>query len=249
MKKIKWFLLIFVFSIVGVTSGSAKSNPYPHYEDLGFGKIVNCTWYAWVETKKRTGIELPTWYNVWTWHKQAKKAGYATGKEPKVNSLMVWNYGDGFGGHVAFVTKVDGNNITYDEGGAMNSTGIATNQTITVDEVKAITSDYGFIYLYVPRTTTTTTKKKTTETKKSTSTKEISKSTTSGETTTSTSTTTSMTTSISTSVSTTTSMQKEKEVSKIVEKKNNDKYIIIGVIALLVFICGLLAVLLGRKKK
>ncbi len=248
MKKMKWFLAIFVFSIVGVTSVSAKSNPYPHYEDLGFGKIVNCTWYAWGETKKRTGIELPTWYNVWTWHKQAKKAGFATGKEPKVNSLMIWNYGDGFGGHVAFVTKVDGNNITYDEGGAMNSTGIATNQTISVDEVKAITSDYGFIYLDVPRTTTTTTKKPTT-TKKSTSSKVMTDNTTSSETTTSNSTTTSMTASISTSVSTTTSTQKEKEISQIVEKKNYDKYIIIGVGALLVFIGLLLAVLLGRKKR
>lgn len=73
--------------------------------------------------------------------------------------------------------------------------------------------------------------------------------TTSSETTTSNSTTTSMTASISTSVSTTTSTQKEKEISQIVEKKNYDKYIIIGVGALLVFIGLLLAVLLGRKKR
>lgn len=172
MKKARYAMFSFIISFFFILSVNAKSNPYPHYEDLGFGKIVNCTWYAWDAAKSRKGIELPTWYNVWTWHIKAKKAGFATGKEPKKDSLMIWNYGDGFGGHVSYVTNVNGDTITYDEGGSMTSkSGVATNQTITLSEVKVLCEDYGFIYLDIPRSTST--KTTTTSRKTTTSTKEV----------------------------------------------------------------------------
>lgn len=240
MKRFRFILVILVCCMFGTLCVEAKKNPYPHYEDLGFGKIVNCTWYAWEQTKIRKGIELPTWYNVWTWHIKAKKAGFSTGKEPRKDSLMIWNYGDDFGGHVAYVTNVSGNTITYDEGGAMNSTGIATNQTITLEEIKVVTTDYGFIYLDVPVSTTT---KKTSTMKSTTEKSTIAKKTT-------TSITTEKTTKESTSTEVTTSsvrtkMEDEQTTSNINEKRQDDKvsqeknnyiYIVVGVVAGLVLI-------------
>lgn len=250
MKKIKCLLLIFVISLLGVKSVMAASNPFPHYEDSPFGgKIVNCTWYAWEETKKRTGIELPTWYNVWTWHNQAKKSGFQTGKEPRANSLMIWNYGEGFGGHVAYVTSVNGNVITYDEGGSMMSeSGIATNQTITLDEIKVVTTDYGFIYLDVPPTTTTA---------KPTTTKTITTRTTT-KTTTSVKTTTVETTTTTTEKTTTTqptteasSIVEEKKEELVIVKKKNEKLIIfiIASIIILIVIVSILLLVKNKSKK
>lgn len=225
MKKLKYLLLLLIISMLGVNKVFAKSNPYPHYENLGFGDIVNCTWYAWEETKNRTGIELPTWYNVWTWHTKAASSGFSTGKEPRANSLMIWNYGEGFGGHVAYVTAVNGSTITYDEGGAINSTGIATNQTITIEEVKMITTDYGFIYLDVPRVTTTkATTTKTPTTKAPTTTTNL--------TTTTTTTTSEIISTTIQSTTSTTEKVKESETTKKVKEKiikstNSKDYIII----------------------
>ncbi len=153
MKKL---LLFFIFLINFVVIGNvmAANNPYPHYEESVFGgQIVNCTWYAWQAAKDRMGVELPTWYYVQTWYSKASKAGYSVGKEPRQNSLMVWNYGEGFGGHVAYVTKVEGDLVTYDEGGSpMTESGINTDSLRMSDMQSFLV---GFIYLDVPRTTTT----------------------------------------------------------------------------------------------
>lgn len=181
MKRIVLLITIFM-SFILVGKVNAANNPYPHYEDLGFGNIVNCTWYAWQQAKDRMGVELPLWYNAGTWHTKAAKAGFSVGKEPRVNSIMVWDYVENFGGHVSYVTGVNGSAITYDEGGSlMSSTGIATNQTINLEEINAITNGvYGFIYLDTPRITTTKkpTTVKTTKTMTTTTTKMIESTTT-----------------------------------------------------------------------
>lgn len=146
MKKvIKLFLLIVLFNVM-IINVNAKGNPYPKYEQSAFGgKIINCTWYAWQQAKDNTGVELPLWYNVETWYSKAAKAGYSVGKEPRAKSIMVWNYGEGYGGHVAYVTAVNGTAVSYNEGGSpMTESGI-NSDTMTLDDMSWFL--VGFIYL------------------------------------------------------------------------------------------------------
>lgn len=146
MKKvIKLFLLIVLFNVM-IINVNAKGNPYPKYEQSAFGgQIINCTWYAWQQAKDNTGVELPLWYNVETWYSKAAKAGYSVGKEPRAKSIMVWNYGEGYGGHVAYVTAVNGTAVSYNEGGSpMTESGI-NSDTMTLDDMSWFL--VGFIYL------------------------------------------------------------------------------------------------------
>lgn len=237
MKKILLFI-ISMTSFLMVGDVFAASNPYPHYETSVFGgKIVNCTWYAWQAAKDRMGVELPLWYYAQTWYSKASKAGYAVGKEPRVNSLMVWDYGEGFGGHISYVTKVEGDVITYDEGGSpMTESGINTDSLRMSDMQSFLV---GFIYLDVPRVTTT---------KKVTTKATTKKPTTTTTTTTSTiTTTTESTTTIKTTESTTTRKTENNISNKKVEKTNNSKiiYIIIGIVS----VCLLLSLLIFIKRK
>ncbi len=146
MKRVfKVFFVIFLFNIF-IINVNAKGNPYPKYEQSAFGgQIINCTWYAWQQAKDNTGVELPLWYNVETWYNKAAKAGYSVGKEPKAKSIMVWNYGEGYGGHVAYVTAVNGTAVSYNEGGSpMTESGI-NSDTMTLDDMSWFL--VGFIYL------------------------------------------------------------------------------------------------------
>lgn len=171
------FILVAFFCFMG--SVEAAKNPYPKYEESPFGgKIINCTWYAWQQAKDNAGVELPLWTYVQTWYSKAKKAGYSVGKEPKPNSIMVWDYGEGFGGHVAYVTSVNGTTVTYNEGGSpMTADGINTD-SMTLDMMDSFL--VGFIYLDNVPVKPTTTKKVTTSkkitTKKTTTTTEVIKS-------------------------------------------------------------------------
>lgn len=146
MKKILKITLLFVLFSLFSINVYAKSNPYPKEEESLFGgKIINCTWYAWQQAKDRMGVELPFWTYVQTWYSKAQKAGYSVGKEPKPNSIMVWDYGEGFGGHVAYVTAVNGKNVSYTEGGSpMTESGI-NNDTMSIDDMSSFL--VGFIYL------------------------------------------------------------------------------------------------------
>lgn len=155
MRKIRKYVLIFVVFLSFICNVHALNNPYPKYEESVFGgKIINCTWYAWQQAKDNMGVELPLWANVQTWYSKAAKAGYSVGKEPKANSLMVWNYGEGFGGHVAYVTSVNGTTVNYKEGGSpMTADGI-NSDSMTLDMMSSFL--VGFIYLDdVPKTTQT----------------------------------------------------------------------------------------------
>lgn len=154
MKKLFKCIKAFTFLIVAllfVQNVNAASNPYPKYQESPFGgQIVSCTWYAWQQAHDRMGVDLPLWTYVQTWYTKASKAGYSVGKTPKVNSIMVWDYGDGFGGHAAYVTGVDGNNITFDEGGSpMTNDGIYIGNQLTMDDMSSFL--VGFIYLDVPK--------------------------------------------------------------------------------------------------
>ncbi len=169
MKKYSKYVLFWVIICCFTLNVKAASNPYPKYEESLFGgKIINCTWYAWDQAHKNAGVDLPLWTYVQKWYSKAKKAGYSVGKEPKVNSIMVWDYGEGFGGHVAYVTGVNGNKVTFNEGGSpMTKDGIYVGNSMTMEEMSSFL--VGFIYLdNVPKTTTT--KKKTTTKKTPTAT-------------------------------------------------------------------------------
>ncbi len=163
MKKAFKFFCVFVFLIFSPFVVQAKSNPYPKMEESLFGgEIINCTWYAWQQAKERMGVELPLWYYVETWYSKAEKAGYSVGKEPKVDSLMIWDYGEGFGGHVSYVIGVNGDSVTYIEGGSpMTEDGI-NQDTMTLGMMKEFL--VGFIYLDkapVKKEETTTAEKET----------------------------------------------------------------------------------------
>lgn len=146
-----------------MSNANAASNPYPKYEETIFGgQIINCTWYAWEQAHTKAGVDLPLWTYVETWYSKAEKAGYSVGKEPKPNSIMVWDYGEGFGGHVAYVTSVNGDTVIFNEGGSlMTESGIYEGNSFTMDEMSSFL--VGFIYLdNVPQKTEETTKQETT---------------------------------------------------------------------------------------
>ncbi|MBR6510164.1 MAG: CHAP domain-containing protein [Clostridia bacterium] len=118
-----------------------------------------CTRYAWQQTYDRLGIALPNWGNAINWLDRATSAGYSTGSVAKANSIAVWKSSAHSYGHVSFVTAVNGNYMTVNEGGMTNSSGGAANGTgiVTGSTVSSVVgtkkSAYssctllGFIYL------------------------------------------------------------------------------------------------------
>lgn len=126
-------------------SGSAiASRPYQSFQSLG--KILSgnpkaghkfpygyCTWY--VAQRKY----VPWAGNAGTWLYSAKALGYATGKSPRVGSIMVSS--ESWWGHVAIVEKIEGNLITVSE---MNYKGWAKKSFRTLSANSRVIK--GFIY-------------------------------------------------------------------------------------------------------
>jgi surface antigen len=101
----------------------------PHYFPYGY-----CTYYV---SQKRT----VTWSgNAGTWLSGAKSTGTETGKTPKAGAIMVTSEG-GKTGHVAYVEKVDGDQVTISE---MNFKGYGITSSRTI----AASSKFikGYIY-------------------------------------------------------------------------------------------------------
>lgn len=92
-----------------------------------------CTWY--VAQKKY----VPWSGNAGTWLYKAKSSGYATGRAPKVGSIMVTS--ESWWGHVAIVESVSGNSFTVSE---MNYKGFAKKSYRTVNVGNRVIK--GFIY-------------------------------------------------------------------------------------------------------
>ncbi len=144
------FIVFLIMLLLLAPNVYAASNPYPKYQESPFGgKVISCTWYAWEQAHDRMGVDLPLWTYVQTWYNKAEKAGYSVGKTPKPNSIMIWNYGDGFGGHASYVTAVNGDTVTFDEGGGYTGEGINIGTQFTMSEMSSFL--VGFIYLDVPR--------------------------------------------------------------------------------------------------
>lgn len=136
---------------------SAATNVYPQYQTLSGVTMVRCTYYAWEQVYDRLGVAMPNFGDAKNWLDSAARNGYSTGTVAMPNSVAV--YQGGSYGHVAFVTNVNGNKMTINEGGmfnasgtaALNGTGIRTGATVNsvVGNKKDSYSSYiliGFIY-------------------------------------------------------------------------------------------------------
>lgn len=109
--------------ILGGKPGTGHRFPYGY-----------CTWYV---AQKR---HVPWGGNAGTWLYHAKASGYATGRTPKVGSIMVTTE-NRYYGHVAYVEKVSGDTITVSE---MNYAGFAKVSRRTLSaKSRAIK---GFVY-------------------------------------------------------------------------------------------------------
>lgn len=93
-----------------------------------------CTWYV---AQKRY---VPWGGNAGSWLYNAKAAGYATGKSPRVGAIVVTTE-NRYYGHVAMVEKVSGNTITISE---MNYIGYGKRSTRTLSVSSRVIK--GFIY-------------------------------------------------------------------------------------------------------
>jgi len=93
-----------------------------------------CTWFV---SQKRY---VPWGGNAGTWLYHAKAMGYATGKSPRVGSIVVTTE-NRYYGHVAYVEKVSGGTITVSE---MNYVGYAKTSRRTISTSSRVIK--GYIY-------------------------------------------------------------------------------------------------------
>jgi len=127
-------------------SGTSRiaQRPYESFQSLGriltgkagAGHIFPygyCTWYV---SQRRY---VPWSGNAGTWLYKAKAMGYATGRSPRVGSIMVSS--ESWWGHVAIVEKISGGNITISE---MNYAGWAKKSSRVLDATSRVIK--GFIY-------------------------------------------------------------------------------------------------------
>lgn len=145
-----------------LTPTLAATNPYGKYQDLYGVTTVRCTWYAWEQAYKYTGVALPGLGNAQNWYANAKKQGYSVGREAKARSIVVWASEDGYG-HVGYVVSVDGDTMITNEGGIVTT----VNEGIEDGIRRDVQSEnlIGFIYLDEPKKPTTTTPSTPVETK------------------------------------------------------------------------------------
>lgn len=88
------------------------NNPYPCCNNGG-GKTGNCTWGAWHKACCAWGKKLPGWGNAGMWAgNAASHPDYEVHSSPVVNSIAVKVTSSSGYGHVAWVTKVSGGNVT-----------------------------------------------------------------------------------------------------------------------------------------
>lgn len=162
MKQLKILFITIIMFFLFLTPTLAATNPYGKYQDLYGVTTVRCTWYAWEQAYKYTGVALPGLGNAQNWYANAKKQGYSVGREAKARSIVVWASGDGYG-HVGYVVSVDGDTMITNEGGIVTT----VNEGIEDGIRRDVQSEnlIGFIYLDEPKKPTTTTPSTPVETK------------------------------------------------------------------------------------
>ena len=105
-----------------------------------------CTWGAQIKWKQATGSYLGGFYgNALTWGYRAANAGYSVGTTPRARSVVVMQpgvHGSSYAGHVAWVTRVSGNKVTYVE---MNGSAGPYNWS-----TRTVSHTGGMQYIYAP---------------------------------------------------------------------------------------------------
>lgn len=90
-----------------------KKNPFALARLIG-----QCTWYCWSKAhikakaypERKLNVKNLPLRDADKWDDAAKANGYAVGKEPKADSIAVWD-----GKHVAYVEAVEGDNVCFSE--------------------------------------------------------------------------------------------------------------------------------------
>lgn len=96
------------------SSYTSNSNIFTKYGYKG-----QCTWFTYGRVLEKLSINLPSEFYgnaVDWWYADVKDKTYAYGSEPKANSIVVWGGGNRGYGHVAFVEKVEGDTVYFNEG-------------------------------------------------------------------------------------------------------------------------------------
>ena len=97
---------------------SSEGNPFPICPGPFPTTGGNCVWWAW-EQWHLLGYDLPlNWGNAADWVVDAERAGLPMGTTPRLGAIAVFPRADGvwaYGppGHVAFVTSVSNNGMTF----------------------------------------------------------------------------------------------------------------------------------------
>ncbi|WPC43098.1 SH3 domain-containing protein [Clostridium sp. JS66] len=84
-----------------------------------YGYKGQCTWFTYGRVLEKLSVNLPSEFYgnaVDWWYANAKDKVYSYGSEPRANSIVVWGGGNKGYGHVAFVEKVEGDTVYFNEG-------------------------------------------------------------------------------------------------------------------------------------
>ncbi|NMM64700.1 SH3 domain-containing protein [Clostridium sp. P21] len=123
-----------------------------------YGYKGQCTWFTYGRVLEKLSINLPSEFYgnaVDWWYANAKDKVYSYGSEPKANSIIVWGGGNKGYGHVAFVEKVEGDTVYFNEGNfSVRGAYDGQLKTLSKEEIKNRGNLFlkGYIYLSSPST-------------------------------------------------------------------------------------------------
>lgn len=130
-----------------------------------YGYKGQCTWFTYGRVLEKLSINLPSEFYgnaVDWWYANAKDNIYSYGSEPQANSIIVWGGGNLGFGHVAFVEKVEGDLVYFNEGN-FNIRGAydGSVKALSKEEIKNRGNLYlkGYIYLSSPSSSSNNTSK------------------------------------------------------------------------------------------
>lgn len=122
------------------STSSSRASGSAQTVNIKPGTRANGYPYGWCTYYVATRRYVPSsWGNARSWLSSAKRAGYATGSEPAVGSIVVTSE-SGYG-HVAYVESVNGGSITIAE---MNYEGWGVTSRRTISENAGVIR--GFVY-------------------------------------------------------------------------------------------------------
>ncbi len=134
------------------SSYTSNSNIFTKYGYKG-----QCTWFTYGRVLEKLSINLPSEFYgnaVDWWYANVKDKTYSYGAEPKANSIVVWGGGNKGYGHVAFVEKVEGDTVYFNEGN-FNVRGAydGSLKSLSKEEIKNRGNLFLKGYIYISSTT------------------------------------------------------------------------------------------------